>query len=258
MDRSYMESVMWAFKQLWDKDLVYEGFRVMPYSWAVETPLSNFEIRMDNSYRPRQDPAVTVAFDAASGRWRSCAAAILVWTTTPWTLPSNLAMAVGDDIDYAIMKDADGQHYVIGAATRAKYEKELADAEEVGTVPEGQGPGRPDVPSRCSSRTSIRTRERLPHPVRRLRRHRRGHGHVHMAPGFGEDDSGLRSRRHRAWSCPVDEKGRFTSEVVDWAGTNVLEANPAIIAAPQGPRPARSSTSPTTTTTRTAGAPMNR
>ena len=89
MDLSYMESVMWAFKQLWDKGLIYEANRVMPYCWGAETPLSNFEIRLDDATRPRQDPAITVAFDSTRTR-RPRTDAMLAWTTTPWTLPSNL------------------------------------------------------------------------------------------------------------------------------------------------------------------------
>ena len=226
MDRSYMESVMWAFKQLWDKGLVYEGHRVMPYSWAVETPLSNFEIRIDNSYRPRQDPAVTVAFDLHPRDGDPGPLRILVWTTTPWTLPSNLAMAVGEDIDYAIMRDKDGQHYVMGAATRAKYEKELADAEEVAMLKGSDLVGRTYEPLfpyfkdhegafRILSGDFVDTEE--------------GTGTVHVAPGFGEDDQKACEAAGIAMVCPVDDKGRFTSEVKDWAGVNVLEANKAII-----------------------------
>ncbi|HZD67314.1 MAG TPA: class I tRNA ligase family protein, partial [Acidimicrobiales bacterium] len=108
MDLSYMESVMWAFKQTWERGLCYRGYRVLPYCWECETPLSNFETRMDDAYRPREDPAVTVAFlldpaedpgslpPALRGQVR-----LLAWTTTPWTLPSNLALAVGPDLDYA-------------------------------------------------------------------------------------------------------------------------------------------------------------
>jgi isoleucyl-tRNA synthetase len=104
MDKGYMESVLWAFKQLYDKGLVYESMRVMPYSWACETPLSNFETRMDNSYRERTDKAVTVAFtlkDKPKNAPEADEYKILAWTTTPWTLPSNLALAVGKDIEYA-------------------------------------------------------------------------------------------------------------------------------------------------------------
>ena len=88
LDATYMESVMWAFKQLWDKGLVYQGFKVLPYCWRCETPLSNHELRMDeDTYRDRQDPSVTVRFKLETGEW------LLAWTTTPWTLPSNLACA---------------------------------------------------------------------------------------------------------------------------------------------------------------------
>src|SRR5260370_795079 len=94
LDLSYMESVIWAFKQLWDKGLAYEGYRVLPYCWRDETPLSNHELRMDDDiYQSRQDPAITVGFKiAATGGHEELAGAfLLVWTTTPWTLPSNQA-----------------------------------------------------------------------------------------------------------------------------------------------------------------------
>ncbi|OOK77576.1 tRNA synthetases class I family protein [Mycobacterium kansasii] len=97
LDLSYMESVIWAFKQLWDKGLAYEGYRVLPYCWRDETPLSNHELRMDDDvYQSRQDPAITVGFKVAGGQplEELAGAFLLVWTTTPWTLPSNLAVAV--------------------------------------------------------------------------------------------------------------------------------------------------------------------
>jgi isoleucyl-tRNA synthetase len=137
-DLSYMESVIWAFKQLFDKGLLYEDFRVVPYSWACQTPLSNFETRMDNSYRQKASKAVTVKFElepnyppleggskllATSGRGPlldSLRSSILpqgeddnprvflvAWTTTPWTLPSNLALGIGKEIDYAALKKGD-------------------------------------------------------------------------------------------------------------------------------------------------------
>src|SRR5687768_16869581 len=89
MDLSFMESVMWAFKQLWDKGWIYEDYRVVPYSWAVESPLSNFETRLDDSYRERQDPAITVAFSLLPRPGDPMPMKLLAWTTTPWTLPSN-------------------------------------------------------------------------------------------------------------------------------------------------------------------------
>ncbi|WP_353288034.1 class I tRNA ligase family protein [Wolbachia endosymbiont (group B) of Gerris lacustris] len=101
MDKSFMESVMWAFKQLYDKGLVYESVRVVPYSWACETPLSNFETRLDNAYREKTSKAVTVAFELLENpKQFKQKCKLLAWTTTPWTLPSNLALAIGKDIKY--------------------------------------------------------------------------------------------------------------------------------------------------------------
>src|SRR5262245_54778717 len=127
LDLDYMESVMWAFKTLHDKGLVYEGFRVLAYCWRCETPLSNTETRMDDVYRDRHDPALTVAFrlspvpggagpaDGAVQLW--------VWTTTPWTLPSNLAVAVGPDIEYAVFERG-AERVVLGAARVDAYSRE--------------------------------------------------------------------------------------------------------------------------------------
>ncbi len=104
LDVSYMESIIWAVKQLHDKGLLYEGYKVMPYSWAAQTPLSLHETRLDDSYRERQDPAITVRFELVPVAGESEPTDLLAWTTTPWTLPSNLALAVGDDIEYAVFE----------------------------------------------------------------------------------------------------------------------------------------------------------
>ncbi len=99
LDPSYMESVIWAFKQLWDKGLAYEGNRVLPYCWNDETPLSSHELRMDDDvYQSRQDPAITVGLRVTGGELEG--AYLLIWTTTPWTLPSNQAVAVNPDVTY--------------------------------------------------------------------------------------------------------------------------------------------------------------
>src|SRR5438874_2747202 len=128
LDPDYMESVLWAFKTLYDKGLVYEGFRVLAYCWRCETPLSNTETRMDDVYRDRQDPALTVALRLDSGE------RLWVWTTTPWTLPSNLAVAVGPDIEYAVF-ERDGEKVVLGAARVPAYARELDGWMRVDTVP---------------------------------------------------------------------------------------------------------------------------
>src|ERR687889_1216158 len=107
LDLTYMESVMWAFKQLYDKGLAYEGFRVLPYCWNDETPLSNHELRMDDDvYKMRQDQSVTVTFPLVGAKAEALGLTgvkALAWTTTPWTLPTNLALAVGPDIRYVVV-----------------------------------------------------------------------------------------------------------------------------------------------------------
>ena len=122
MDVSYMESVIWAFKQLYDKGLIYRANRVMPYSWGAETPLSNFEIRLDDATRPRQDPALTVTFTLDDG------VQLLAWTTTPWTLPSNLALAVGPAISYSqVRAEGESADWITGTEALGRYGRELGD-----------------------------------------------------------------------------------------------------------------------------------
>ncbi len=232
MDLSYMESVMWAFKSLWEKGLVYEDHRVMTYSWAAETPVSNFETRLDDSYRERQDPAVTVRFRLAReagdiGREPGNIGPtdVWAWTTTPWTLPSNLALAVGPELEYAVY-DVGGTRAILAAAAASKYERELAGAERVGTLTGRELVGihyEPLFPYFRSHANAFRvlagdfvtTDE--------------GTGVVHMAPGFGEDDQRVCRDNQIELVCPVDEKGNFTAEVADFVGQNVFAANKPII-----------------------------
>ena len=221
LDLSYMESVMWAFKSLWDKGLVYEGYKVLPYCWECETPLSNTETRMDDAYKERQDPAVTVLFELETGE------KVLVWTTTPWTLPSNLALAVGADIDYAVYEEA-GQRYLIGAATAPKYERQLANATLSGTVKGADLVGLRYTPLfpyfagtpeafRVLAADFVNTEE--------------GTGTVHVAPGFGEDDQRLCEDNGIPLVVPVDSRGRFTADVPDFEGQQVFDANANVIKA---------------------------
>ena len=225
MDLSYMESVLWAFKQLYDKGLVYEGHRVLPYSWAAETPVSNFETRLDNAYRPRVDPAVTVRFALEPREGDPGPMDLLVWTTTPWTLPSNLAVAVGAEIEYVLL-ELDGRVQVLGLAAAEKYSRELGEARRVGTVRGSELVGRAYEPPfdffrghenahRVLSADFVDTEE--------------GTGVVHMAPGFGEDDQRVCEEHGIELVVPVDERGAFTSQVADYEGQNVLEANKPIV-----------------------------
>ncbi len=225
MDLSYMESVLWAFKQLWDKGLIYEGFKVMPYSWAAETPLSNFETRLDNSYRSRQDPAATVAFRLLPKAGDPGQIDVLAWTTTPWTLPSNLALAVGEAIEYSLLR-IDDRIYAIATAAIPRYQKELEGAETVGTLLGSDLVGRGYEPLfpyftghanafRILAGDFVSTED--------------GTGVVHMAPGFGEDDQRVCEQNDIALVVPVDDSGNYTPEITDFAGVNVFEANKPIL-----------------------------
>ena len=225
MDLSYMESVMWAFKQLWDRNLVYEGYRVLPYCWECETPLSNFETRLDDAYRDRQDPAVTVRFTLDPAAGETLPTHLLVWTTTPWTLPSNLAIAVDPGAAYAVFEE-NGERLLIGAGAVGNYEKELAGAMRTGTIPGADLVGRTYRPLfdffagepncfRLLAADFITDDE--------------GTGAVHMAPGFGEDDQRLCEANGIRVVVPVDQQGRYTSEIPDWEGVQVFEANQPIV-----------------------------
>ncbi len=224
MDLSYMESVMWAFKQLYEKGLIYEGYRVMPYSWAAQTPVSNFETRLDNSYRERQDPAITVRF-ALHARGAEPALDLLVWTTTPWTLPSNLALAVGPAIEYAVFAKG-AERIALGEASAAAYEAELEGWTRAGSVTGAELVGRTYEPLYPFF-------ARTPNAFRVLGADfvdtGEGTGVVHLAPGFGEDDMAACQAAGIPVVVPVDENGRFTSEVPTWAGELVFDANRPIM-----------------------------
>jgi len=224
MDLSYMESVMWAFKQLYEKGLIYEGYRVMPYSWAAQTPVSNFETRLDNSYRERQDPAITVRF-ALHARGAEPALDLLVWTTTPWTLPSNLALAVGPAIEYAVFAKG-AERIALGEASAAAYEAELEGWTRAGSVTGAELVGRTYEPLYPFF-------ARTPNAFRVLGADfvdtGEGTGVVHLAPGFGEDDMAACQAAGIPVVVPVDENGRFTSEVPAWAGELVFDANRPIM-----------------------------
>ena len=221
MNLSFMESVIHNFKQLYDKGLVYEDYRVLPYSWAAETPLSNFEV--NQGYQDKTDNAITVMFKLENGM------NMLVWTTTPWTLPSNLMLAVGLDIDYAVMEE-DGQKYVLAQALLGRYKKQLEHAAQVGTIKGKDLVGMSYEPMfpyfkhlkdkgafKVLSGEFVSTED--------------GTGIVHIAPGFGQDDF----EACRAYDenfpvvCPVDEAGKFTAEVPDYQGKQVFETNEPIM-----------------------------
>ena len=255
MNPDFMESVMWAFKQLHEKGLVYEGFRVLPYCWQDETPLSNHELRMDDDvYQMRQDPAVTVGYDVTTpGELQGVK--VLVWTTTPWTLPANLAVMVGEDIEYVVVESAaptgSPERYLIADARLASYKRELyPDSDE------------PTVVSRHTGADLVGL-EYAP-PFSYYAGHERafrlvpaefvtttdGTGLVHTAGAFGEDDKVVTDREGIEAVMPVGKDGRFTFPVTDYEGMQVFDANLQIIdhlkAATRGEERARGSVTPGT------------
>ncbi|GID93252.1 isoleucine--tRNA ligase [Amorphoplanes digitatis] len=226
LDTDYMESVLWAFKTLHDKGLVYEGFRVLAYCFRCETPLSNTETRMDDVYRDRTDPALTVTFQLETGE------KIAVWTTTPWTLPSNLALAVGPDIEYAIL-EKDGEKLILGAGRVPAYAKELEGFEQVGTVL-----GRDLAGRRYTPLFDFLVEQAGPNAFQVLAADyvttEDGTGVVHQAPAFGEDDQTVCNAAGIPTIVTVDEHTRFTALVPDYQGVQVFDANKAIIAELKG------------------------
>lgn len=221
LDLDYMESVMWAFKALWDKGLIYEGFRVLWYCWRCQTPLSNTETKMDDAYRERQDPAVTVALRLESGE------KALVWTTTPWTLPSNLAAAVHPDVDYVTVVGADGDKYLLAEARVAAYARELGEEPEVVARFKGSDlVGRKYLPPfdffvGRENAHQVLTADYVTTDD--------GTGIVHIAPAFGEDDKVVTDAAGIEVVVPVGPDGKFTAEVAPYQGVHVFEANKLII-----------------------------
>jgi len=227
MDLSFMESVMWAFKQLHDKGLIYEGYRVVPYSWAAQTPLSNFETRLDNSYRMRQDPALTVGFLLDPLEAGDVPTRLVAWTTTPWTLPSNMALAVAPEADYAVLEKA-GQRVVLGAPLVGNYAKELDGYVEVGQLKGADLVGRSYRPlfDFFENRREEGAFRVIAGDFIEMTD---GTGVVHIAPAFGEDDMRVGQELGVPVVDPVDFAGNFTGEVPPYAGMNVFEANKEII-----------------------------
>ncbi|MBG9328579.1 isoleucine--tRNA ligase [Corynebacterium belfantii] len=241
MDMGFMESVMWAFKTLYDKGLIYQGFRVLPYSWAEHTPLSNQETRLDDSYKMRQDPTLTVTFPITGVKDGSAADASLVgacalaWTTTPWTLPSNLALAVNPQVNYVEVKVGDqgaeairGQRVLLAEALVGVYAKELGEDHEVLAVrPGSELVGLTYQPvfnyfADHENAFQILAAEYVTTED--------GTGIVHQAPAFGEDDMNTCKEYGIEVVIPVDMDGKFTSLVPEYQGQLVFDANKSIIA----------------------------
>ncbi|MFD6860211.1 isoleucine--tRNA ligase [Rhodococcus sp. NPDC060090] len=230
LDLDFMESVMWAFKSLHDKGLIYQGFRVLPYSWYEQTPLSNQETRLDDAYKMRQDPAVTVDMVLRAPGTELDGANALIWTTTPWTLPSNLAIAVHPEITYVSVRAGEGDHaktYLLAKDRLGHYTRELGDEPEV--LAEYAG----------TDLVGLAYEPPFDFFVGRENAHQviaaeyvttdSGTGIVHLAPAFGEEDMEYCQRNGIELVQPLDPGGKFTSMVPPYEGMQVFDANPVII-----------------------------
>lgn len=240
MDLSFMESVIWAFKELYDKGLIYQGFRVLPYSWAEHTPLSNQETRLDDSYKLRQDPTLTVTFpvtgvvEGSSANAGLVGALALAWTTTPWTLPSNLALAVNPAVTYALVEVAEdgeaefvGKRVLLAKDLVGSYAKELgAEAVIVSEHPGSELVGLTYEPIFGYFRDHANGFQILGAEYVTTED---GTGIVHQAPAFGEDDMNTCNAAGIEPVIPVDIDGKFTGLVPEYQGQLVFDANKDII-----------------------------
>jgi isoleucyl-tRNA synthetase len=222
MDTWYMESVWWVVKQLWDKGLIYQGVKVMPISTELGTVLSNFEAT--SNYQDVQDPAITVLLKLVDED-----AHLAVWTTTPWTLPSNLAVCVGPEITYAKVRDRGRNVVLYLAEARLDEYRKSHDLEVLGTCVGRDLVGRsyePLFPYFANQRAQGAFVVLMDGYVST----ESGTGLVHQAPAFGEDDYRVvKAAGIEAFACPVTLNGIFTDEVPDYAGRYVKEADKDII-----------------------------
>ena len=254
LDTTFMESVLWAFKTLYDKGLAYEGFRVLPYCWNDETPLSNHELRMDDDvYKMRQDQTVTVTFPLVGAKAESLGLTgvrALAWTTTPWTLPTNMALAVGPEIEYCVVPAgpfgaadspsgagpvAEGSaEYLLAAETLGGYAKDLgyespADAAAavsrsvMGSELDGVRYDR--LWDFYADAATYGTENAWQILVADYVATGEGTGIVHQAPAFGEDDQIVTAKAGIPVHISVDEGGKFLPLIEPVAGMQVFDAN---------------------------------
>lgn len=228
MDTPFMESIWWVFKQLWDKQRIYKAHRIMPYSWKLTTPLSNFEA--NRNYKDVQDPAVTCRFRLTdTERFGSAEAYFLAWTTTPWTLPANLALCVGPELEYVAVKDlSEGAVYVLAGARLSAYYKKESQYEVLerfqGEDLRGWG-YEPLFAYFAGHENAFRVL------VDDFVTTAEGTGIVHIAPAYGEDDYRVGRAAGIDLVDPLDAEARFTGQVPDFEGEWCKDADKGILRA---------------------------
>ncbi len=246
LDTSYTESVLWAFRELYEKGLIYEGFKVLAYCWRCETPLSNHELRMDDEvYKNRQDQTLTVTFPVSAGQ-KLEGVRVLAWTTTPWTLPTNFALAVGPEIEYAIVPagaagagdgGAPGTKYLLSKSLVGGYAKDLGyeSAEDaVAAIAETHlgsalaGLKYERLFDYYVDAEKFNTDNAWQILVDNYVGDGDGTGIVHQAPAYGEDDQRVCNDAGIPTYVSINERGEFNSIVSDFVGQHVFDANKPI------------------------------
>jgi isoleucyl-tRNA synthetase len=238
LDITFMESVLWAFKTLHEKGLAYEGYRVLPYCWRDETPLSNHELRMDDDvYQMRQDQSVTVTFPLVGEKAEALGLTgveALAWTTTPWTLPTNAALAVGPAIEYAVV-DAGARSFLLAADTVGAYLKELGfdSLEEARAAITRTIPGAELAGVQYDRLWDYFVDEYGENAFQLLVADYvatgEGTGIVHQAPAYGEDDQNICAAAGIPTIISVDDGGKFVAAVPEVAGLQVFDANKTLV-----------------------------
>ncbi len=246
LDPSFMESVIWAFKRLHDKGLAYEGYRVLPYCWRDQTPLSNHELRMDDDvYKMRQDQSVTVTFPLDGAKAESLGLTgvlALAWTTTPWTLPTNLALAVGPGIHYSVVPSGplseSPAQYLLATDTIAAHAKDLgfesADAATAAITKTLLGAELAGVRyarlwDYYADTEEWGTENAWQVLVADYVATGEGTGIVHQAPAYGEDDQVVCAAAGIPVIISVDDGGKFLPLITEVSGLHVFDANPVLI-----------------------------
>jgi len=222
MDNEYIESVWWAFKKLFDKGLIYKGYRVSPFCPRCGTPLSNFEV--NQGYAKAKDPSVYFKLKIKGQENTS----FLVWTTTPWTLPANVAVAVGADIDYIKVK-VDNEYLIIAKARQEVIEKYYGDIDIVEMYKGNELAGWKYEPIFDFYQDKIDKKAWYAVEADFVSVEE-GTGIVHMAPAFGEEDMKVGEENDLPILMTVDMEGKFNPEVKTWAGQFVKDADPSILA----------------------------
>ncbi|MDP4756000.1 MAG: class I tRNA ligase family protein, partial [Aquiluna sp.] len=242
LDQNYTESVLWAFKELHNKGLIYEGFKVLAYCWRCETPLSNHELRMDDEvYKNRQDQSVTVTFPIIAPGSDLDGVNVLAWTTTPWTLPTNFALAVGPEIEYAVVSAPNSvlgnQKYLLAKSLISSHLKELgyesiedAQAAIVRTMPgtELDGVRYARIFDFYADSEKYQVENAWQILVAEYVADSDGTGIVHQAPAYGEDDQNVCNLAGIPTYVSINERGQFNSVIAPYEGQHVFDANKPI------------------------------